>query len=179
MATTHYTIQSPSTGRTLKVSYRGGKFFRLEQSAGKKFTPDEMPNIGLAVPAHENEIEAFKLKFHFLQYEKVVKAQSTYQKYVSAWFLFYDRYLELRPKFTSADGNALKQIKTYLTKVAGTEELGLVNFKLILDNWHKLDQFHRDNTDLKYINSRLNVILSAIKKANQAHAAGADNNVRI
>ncbi|MEM8506211.1 MAG: hypothetical protein AAF717_00215 [Bacteroidota bacterium] len=178
--TTHYLIHSPTTGRTLKASYRSGKFFRLEKAAGRAFKSTvELGKALATIPALEDEITGYQQTFPTLEYTKVEKQQSMYQQYVSAWFAFYNKFMELSPKFTKADGASLNQIKTYLTRIGGSEQEGLVLFQLILDNWNKLDEFHQNNTDLKYINSRLNLILNAVKKAGKAGTSGADNSVRI
>ena len=179
MPTTHYLIHSPSTGRTLKVSYRGGNYFRLEQVAGPKFKNEEMTFIGIAVPALEKDMEFYKREFPRLEYTRVEKEQGIHQQYVSAWFGFYERFMGIAPKFTAADGAALKQIKSYLTRTSGTEQLGLDTFRMVLDNWDRLEDFHKKNTDLKYINSRLNVILNGIKKAGQAGTRGTDQSVSV
>lgn len=177
--TTHYLIHSPSSGRTLKVSYKAGKFFRLEKVSGSAITETEMEKLGSCIPPTEKEVSHYILAFPKLQYSKVEKEQSIYQKYVSAWFSFYTHFMEgIAPKFTKADGQAINQIKAYLTQTSGSEADGLALFQMILDNWGKLDKFHQENTDLKYLNSRLNVILNGIKKAGKANTGGSDNSVR-
>jgi len=176
---THYTIHSPTTGRTLKISYKNGNFFRLEKTAGKKLTVKELMGIGLIVPPEESQITEYAESFKTIEYTKVEKQASTYQQYVGAWHGFFERTMEYPPKFTGVDGKHLNQIKAHLTRISGSDAAGLELFSLILDNWHKLEDFHKANTDLKYINSRLNVILNAIKKANQTGTGGADNSVRL
>lgn len=177
--TTHYLIHSPNTGRTLKVSYKTGKFFRLELAKGKKLKADELSTIGAVIPSTEDEIEEFRKTFKSLTYTKEEKTQSYYQQYVSTWFAFYQKFMDIPPRFNAADGKHITQIKNHLTRISDQDMEGLELFKLILDNWHKLDQFHQDNTDLKYINSRFNVILNAIKKAGKTNTRGADNSVSI
>tara|TARA_R110000823_G_scaffold309594_1_gene433939 strand:+ start:8193 stop:8732 length:540 start_codon:yes stop_codon:yes gene_type:complete len=179
MLMTHYTVHSPTTGRTLKISYKNGKFFRLEILSGKKFAPGQTWNLGTVIPATEDEMESYREKYPTITYTKVEKQASTYQQYVGAWHGFYEKFMGYPPKFTGMDGKALNQIKTYLTKVGGNEVEGLELFEILLLNWHKLDKFHQENTDLKYINSRLNPLLNAVKKANQAGTGGADNSVRL
>lgn len=176
---THYLIHSPTTGRTLKVSYDNGKFLRLEKMKGKPMGQKELMSIGLFVPAKESEINNYKETYPKIEYTKIETKQSQYQQYVSTWFAFYQNYREMPPRFNKADGLHINQIKKYLTRLSDQDQEGLELFKLILDNWHKLDQFHQDNTDLKYINSRLNPILNAIKKAGQTGTAGTDNSVSI
>ncbi|PIB28893.1 hypothetical protein BFP77_08225 [Maribacter sp. 4U21] len=178
--TTNYLIHSPSTGRTLKVSYKGGNFFRLETVKGPKTeTIQELVNMAKVTPLKESEVEQYQKDWPKLEYTKIEKKQSKYQQYVSAWYAFYQNFMQVPPRFNAVDGKHLNQIKAYLTRVSDQDEEGLELFKLILDNWHKLEDFHKENTDLKYINSRLNVILNAIKRAGKAGTAGADNSVGI
>ena len=177
--TTHYLIHSPNTGRTLKASYRSGKFFRLEKTAGKALEQADMNAMMVVVPALENQIEEFKAQFKKLEYTKEQKTQSYHQQYVTVWFAFYQKFMDMPPRFNAADGKHITQIKKYLPRISDQDMEGLELFRLILDNWHKLDDFHKDNTDLKYINSRLNPILNAIKKAGKTGTGGADNSVRL
>lgn len=176
---THYLIHSPTTGRTLKVSYKGGKFFRMEKTKGIAIPRVEMQRIGMVIPPTIEEVPDFQTIFPKLDYTKIEPKQSMYQQYVSTWFAFYQNFRQLPPRFNKADGMHINQIKKHLTRLSDQDQEGLELFKLILDNWHKLEEFHKDNTDLKYINSRLNVILNAIKKAGQAGTAGTDNSVSI
>lgn len=175
--TVHYLIHSPSTGRTLKVSYKGGNFFRLEKTVGKTLNRSDLVKIADVIPLNESGVSYCQERYPKLEYTKLEKEVGTYQKYVSAWFSFYDKFMGISPKFTSVDGKHLNQIKAYLTKIGGTDTAGLELFELILANWETLDDFHKDNTDLKYINSRLNPILNAIKKAGKTTVGGTDYSV--
>lgn len=175
--TEHYIIKSDTTGRALKVTYKNGKFFRLEHTKGKKFTAAEMPQIGLAIPATTADIAAYQAMFKTLDYALEVKQVSQYQKYVSAWHNFYQEQFNMPPRFNAVDGKHINQIKAHLTRISTENQEGLELFNLILSNWHKLDDFHKENTDIKYINSRLNVILNEIKKAGQAGTGGTNNSV--
>ena len=177
--TTNYLIHSAKSGRTLKVTYKGGNFFRLELAKGKKLNDTELIKLSASIPLTENEVDKYSNLFKSLDYTKIEKKQSTYQQYVSAWYAFYQNFMQVPPRFNAVDGKHLNQIKAYLTRVSDQNQEGLELFKLILDNWHKLEDFHKENTDLKYINSRLNVILNAIKRAGQAGTAGTDNSVSI
>jgi hypothetical protein len=103
------------------------------------------------------------------------KPAGNYQDYVGAWFAFYNKVNGINPKFTAADGAALKQIKAYLEIVSPEPETALASWMAILSNYHNLDDFFRFNLDLKFINGQLNKIISQLKhvttKTRQGHNA--------
>lgn len=179
--TTHYNIQITETGTDLKVTYRDNKFKKLEHLRGK-LDDAMLRQLGRIVPRLESSIEQFKTAYKDkVTYTKIEKQKSLYSMFLSEWYTFYNTYSEgIEPKFTGADGNALKSIIAHLKKLSSnndTEALAL--FKVILDKWHTLAQFHQDNTDLKYINSKLNIILNAIKKQNNTFSGKSGGSVQL
>ena len=94
------------------------------------------------------------------------------------WFAFYNRLFGFAPKFTGADGKALKQIITYLTNNSADETEALSTWQYLLQNWQKLDEFHQRNTDLKYINSQLNKILQNAKRGNSSKTQRISDNFK-
>jgi hypothetical protein len=98
--------------------------------------------------------------------EEEANPPSLYTLFLDEWFAFYHRQFGLSPKFTGADGKALKQIITYLTGNSADEEEALATWLYLLQHWGQLDEFHQRNTDLKYINSQLNKILQNAKRGN-------------
>lgn len=174
-----YTIHSPTTGRTLKVTYKKGLFWKLEKVAGKKFGFDDMMKLGVAIPSEEIKIAEYQEKFTSLEYTKEVKEITLYQQYASAWHLFYNEYANMPPKFTAIDGRNLKQIINHLTKVGAGEKEGLVLFQQLLGSWRKLEEFHQKNTDLKYINSQLNKLLNEVRKANGSQTSTSGTNYSV
>ena len=152
----------------MKFTYRNKWFVKLELISGK-LSIKELRAIGKIIPPHEDDLESFNKEFQGkVDYYIIVKDETIYQQFVGVWYNFYEDFMGIKPKFTGVDGKHLKQIITYLKRVNGTEETALEVWKTILDCWSDLDKFHKDNTDLKYINSRLNPIINAIKQKNQA-----------
>ena len=174
-----YNIHSPTTGRTLKVTYKKGQFWKLEKVKGAKLKTTDLIKIGAIIPPTEAEIEDFVKAYKTLDYTKEVKEQSIYQQYVSAWHLFYNEFADMPPKFGPIEGTNLKQIIKHLTNVGGSEPEGLLLFKQVLASWRKLEAFHQSNTDLKYINSRLNIILNEVKKANNTSTTAGGTNYNV
>ena len=173
--TQYVQIEIVKTGTVIKLTYRREKFIRLEQISGKLTAP-QLRSIGKIIPPKWDDLEKYQKEFreHCL-YTPVVKDKSIYQQYVDAWHSFYERDQEMPPRFNAIDGRHLKQIISHLKQLEGTDEKGLALWQAILSNWKKLDKFHRENTDLKYINSRLNVILNNVRRVSKTSGNNAND----
>lgn len=158
----HYLVHLHKTEVTFKLSFRGGTFFRIERVSGK-LADSHVKHLGLLIPLKEADIAKHYAKLAGATIEVVGEKKSQFNKFNSAWFAFYNKFAGFPPKFGGADANHLKQIIAYLTQLEGTEEKALILWTAILQNWHTLGEFHRKNTDLKYINSQLNKILNELK----------------
>lgn len=165
--TTHYKIEILKTGTTLKVTYRGASFSKVERLKGL-INDSTLAAIGRIIPPRVKSVPEWQKKYASdLKITPIQKGNtSQYSMFRDAWFSFYETYSGLPPKFSGADGNALKQIITYLNGICGDAGESLVVWSTVLQNWKNLSEFHRQHTDLKYINSNLNKILNAIKEGN-------------
>lgn len=168
--TNHYNIHIISSKTDLKVTYRDNKFRKIEHLRG---TLDQtmMNALGKVIPVKETDFANFMISYkHKVIYTMLeTKPKTIYTQFSDEWHSFYNQFTGLPPKFSGADGNALKQIITYLKKLGGTDQEALVLWQLILSKWNTLNKFHQDNTDLKYINSQLNKILQNVKGSNQTN----------
>lgn len=175
--TTHYNIHIIAFKIDLKATYRDGKFRKLEHLRGG-LEQKVLNSIGRTIPKNEADFDAFKKEFkgkvvYTTQEKKIV---TIYSQFNSAWFQFFSKENNIPPKFTAADGKALKQIINYLTSINnGDEAAALGNFNLLLNNWHELSEFHQKQIDLKYINSKLNVIIREIVRNTGTGNATATN----
>jgi hypothetical protein len=99
---------------------------------------------------------------------------SLFSQFNSAWFAFFRKENNnIDPKFTGADGASLNQIIIYLKRINnGDEAAALANWDLILSNWDELSEFHQKQVDLKYINSKLNVIIREIIQNTGGNTSG-------
>lgn len=179
--TRHYTVEITETTAKLKLTYRNGNFKRLEHLTGK-INNQTIKEIGRIIPPKETDLEAFKQSFEGkITYTAEVKQKSLYTHFLETWYLYYrNENNGIDPKFTGVDGKALKQIIAYLKQInGGNERVALNNWKQILSKYHELKEFHRDNLDLKYINSRLNVIIREIIKNNGTNPSSANSSVSI
>ena len=151
----------------VKLTYKGGKFSKLEIKKGT-LEGEYLKQIGLLIPPLESLIEEWQGSWgdRVTYREEEANPPSLYTLFLDEWFAFYHRQFGLSPKFTGADGKALKQIITYLTGNSADEEEALATWLYLLQHWGQLDEFHQRNTDLKYINSQLNKILQNAKRGN-------------
>lgn len=181
--TTHYNIALTKTNTDLKLTYRDGKFKKLEHLRGT-ITDEMMKYLGLIIPPKETDLNEWtSVMAGKVVYTNITpqKSQSIYNQFNSVWFSFFRKENNgIDPKFTGADGLALKQIINYLKSINNADETAaLANWNLLLDNWGSLSEFHQTQTDLKYINSKLNVIIREIIRKNGGNTSGDNNTVSI
>ena len=155
---------------TLEVDYKHGQLSKITLKKGI-LPPDYWKAIGHILPPTESDIEAFKQQFvGKVSYQKSEgsnqKSDSLYKQFLDEWFVFYQRFAGMPPRFNVTDGKHLKDLIAYFKSLTNTEEEAFASWKVLLENWHKLDDFHRRNTDLKYINSNINKIIQNAKKGN-------------
>ncbi|MBS9774996.1 MAG: hypothetical protein KGV59_07585 [Tenacibaculum sp.] len=165
--THHYTIEIISKKLFFKATYRNNKFRKLEHLRGE-LDQEIMDAIGQTIPVNEDDIGDFNKKwFKRVNYQievKQAKSESLYKRFLDEWFNFYQQMNGIKPKFTGTDGKALNQIIGYFKQLTDTEDEALTGWQLILDNWEYLSDFHKKQVDIKYINSKLNVIITEIKQ---------------
>ncbi len=177
--TNHYTLQLVKSGMKLKATYKNKRFLRIEYISGS-YDIAVINHLGVIIPVYEKEFEKFEKAFQLrVAYSEIIKEKSLFTQFNESWFTFYESYKGIAPKFTGADGAHLKQIISYLKQVSTNEKEALEAWKTILFKWKTLDEFHLKNTDLKYINSRLNVIINAIKENNGTSSTGSGHSVNL
>ncbi|MDB0603170.1 hypothetical protein PL373_18965 [Tenacibaculum maritimum] len=181
--TNHYNIEVLETSTHFKATYRDNKFRKLEHLRGKITIP-MLKAVGRIIPLVEDSFAAYTIEFK----DKVTytslsenKVATIFSQFNTAWFRFFRTENNgLEPKFTGADGKALKQIINYLKGINnGNETAALANWDLLLNNWSSLSDFNQGQTDLKYINSRLNVIIREIIRNNGGNVTGTNGSVSI
>ena len=172
-----YTVTLHRTHTLLKLTYKKGELCKIEIKSGG-LTSQQYQQLGAILPPQEEDIERYQKQWNgSVSYrEDVPEPLSLYGKFLDEWFSFYNRLYGFPPKFTGADGKALKQIISYLQQVSANDAEALATWQYLLSNWQKMDAFHQKNTDLKYINSQLNKILQNAKRGNSsATTAYSDN----
>lgn len=164
--TTNHNIELVKTKTEFKLTYRDGKFKKLEHLRGV-CDAKILKHIGLVIPPQETDLNAFMESMEGRAiYTTQVKGEKTlYSKFNEAWFAFFKKENQNRkPKFTGADGKALNQIISYLKEENNNDEAAALSvWNFILENWKHLPEFFKNNQDLKIINSKLNVIITALQ----------------
>lgn len=108
------------------------------------------------------------------QIEQPEGTKTLYADAVMAYDAFHKQTLGVRMRFSAAQGKAMKSILAYLLQeCANDEQAALNSWKIILDNWPKLNEFLRTQTDLTQINQRLIEIIGKIKVATSNDKTGA------
>jgi hypothetical protein len=91
--------------------------------------------------------------------------KSIYKLYIDAWFLFYKNTFGRAPKHGGAESKALKSIIAYMNDlVSGDEERSYNGWLLLLNSWDEMPEFYRNNTDLKMIECKINILLNELKR---------------
>lgn len=164
----HYKLELVKSKAVLKVSYRNGKWFKLEQLRGK-LNAEEIKHISRLIPPLETDLELFVVEFlEQATYTPIKSEKTLFSQFNGVWFTFYQNLNNIPPRFNAAEGNALKQIITYLKSIEPNDADALLLWQTILSNWHRLPEFYRSNADLKFINSQLNKIIQHVKGSNQS-----------
>lgn len=171
----HYIITVVKPNMKLKLTYKNKRFSAIKHLSGT-FDEFVIRYLGAILPVYENEVTAKTKEYSGrVTYSLEVKEKTLYTQFNDAWHLFYMDFKKITPKFTGADGNALKSIIKYLQSISATDQEALAIWKGVLNQWHLLDAFHKKNTDLKYINSRLNVIIDEIKRITGVGSDGSNS----
>lgn len=166
-----YTVTIHRTHTLLKLTYKKGELCKIEIKRGG-LNSQQYQQLGAILPPQEEDIQRYQEQWNgSVSYrEDEPEPLSLYGKFLDEWFGFYNRLYGFPPKFTGADGKALKQIISYLQQVSADDTEALSTWQYLLGNWQKMDEFHQRNTDLKYINSQLNKILQNAKRRGNCSA---------
>lgn len=170
-------INGLTTNARYIITYKGGKFFRLERKTGKlnhekwQWLKDKL------VPLEESQIPAISARVlkkgitYTLEEKK--STQSLYSKLMQPYWTFYEDRNEIPPRINAAEGKSLKDIISHLKKLSADEAEVLELWTVILNKWDQLEPFYQKQMELKQINSNINNILRQIK-----HGKGNTNQKR-
>lgn len=156
----------------LKLSYRGGKLFRVEKIRGHLYD-DQWGKIGAILPPEEKAIGDFSVRFKGkVLYQHLVHEKSLYNQFLDAWLSFYEEKEGWNPIHNAVEGKHMNSIiRSLIGMCGGDEGEALAIWQVILENWDKMDAFYRNNADLKFINSQLNKILAHAKRISKEDGA--------
>lgn len=184
MATTNYILQIASengSNARFIVSYRAGKFFKLERKSGKIVDKIQWNRLMMIIPEKEQSISTINKNFDGrVTYEKLLKEspKSLFKQLMQEFFVFYEQKTEVKPRFNGTDGNSLKMIIAHLKSICADDAEVIAVWKSLLTNWHKIEDFYAKQIELRQINSNLNILIRQVKNGfgtNQAQKAANSN----
>ncbi len=108
--------------------------------------------------------------------------KSLYEKMMSLYFNWYKDKdglgMGIEPKIDGRDGAALKRLIKYFTTVkTGTKNEEDV-FKLILDNWNRLEDFYKQKTRISEIENNIQAIIFQIKNGSKKTKAAVGDKLK-
>ena len=169
MTTHHFCIAGTIK---LKLSYRAGKLFRVEKVRGQ-LEIDQWYKIGALLPPNENDIGDFAVRLKGkAYYECIVREKSLYERFVEAWFDFYEAEKGHKHIYRATEGKAMNGIIHALTGICyGDEAEALATWQAMLAIWPKMEKFYRNNADLRFINLNINRILAHARRISKENGA--------
>lgn len=155
-----------------KLSYKNGKFQRLERLAGHLPYKQHIHLMNI-VPQSEDLISDLNEQYKGrLLYEFVKKERSLHTQFITAYCEWYYNRFQIDPIVKPQDAQAVKFIKEALVKLSGTEEEAFAVWEMILTNWDKQDTWYLSQTELTQIKRNLNVILKTLKHGRSTEQTG-------
>lgn len=106
------------------------------------------------------------------------KNSSDHKKFVDIYFKWYKDKVGPEPKFTAADGKAMKNICQYFEKITSRGQPS-DSWKFVLDNVDKWDPFYQGQKKVTQIESNLINIIDNIKNGHNKNGTGNKINDRI
>jgi len=171
--TTHYilTITGDSINVAFQLTYKAGKFSRLQWKRGKMATVKQWNWLMNLVPESETEINAKQERYstYGVAYEVMSdnKPKSLHSKFMNAYTAFYATTTGMAPRINRVEGVALSSIIKHLLSLSNENE-ALEVWGAILANWKLLKPYYREKMELRHINSNLTNILRQLKDGQKA-----------
>jgi hypothetical protein len=151
-----------------KLKYKAGRFLSIEHLKGK-LNQKQHESLFLVAPQLEGAILILKDNFKGrVSWELVQKDKSLYSFFVDEYLSWYETKFNLKPKFSGVEGKSLKSIISFLQGVCSTDEEAKDIWLAILSNWDIQSEFYKNQTELRQINSNLNIILKTFKNGKQS-----------
>lgn len=99
--------------------------------------------------------------------KKIKLDEPFYKEAMDFYFDWHTVRFNLKPRILMVDGKALKLILQHFASLETAKHNRLQLFKIMLENWHKIDAFIQKQTDLRMINSNINRILNDLRNSNK------------
>lgn len=155
-----------------KITYKNGKFHRLERLAGYLPYKQHLHLMNI-VPQTEDLISELNEQYKGrVLYELVRKVDSIHTIFIEKYFDWYYNRFQIEPIIKPQDAQAIKFIKNALVKLSGSETEAITVWEMILHNWDNQDKWYISQTELTQIKRNLNVILKTLKYGKSTQEAG-------
>lgn len=158
------------------VNYKSKRFYQLIHKSGKLNT-DQYKALMTVVPRTVDDIDKFREHYEDrVDYELVLSQSKTlFKELMDIYFEWYQKETDITPKIDGVTGKHLKQIITFLKKQAADENEVKSIFEHILNSWEELDDFYKNQRELRQINTNINIILNTLKNGKQDSKTQARN----
>lgn len=170
-------IHTKGSDAVFRVKYKNQKFHSIQHISGK-INQEQHERLLMLAPQLEQAILLLQQEYvGRVTWEQIVKEKTTYTQFMECYAKWYEEKFMIPPIIKASDGATIKWLIVNLSRVAGDESEALAVWKLIFDNWSKLDGWYQNQTDLLQIKKNLNIILKQLKhgKSTEQGAVKADN----
>ncbi len=166
--TNHYllSISDDKTDACFKLTYTNGRFKKLEGKR-QKMPEDKRAVLMKLVPLKESDLK--EIAYSNVTIDKLENNASLYTQMLAEYSEFYIGRYEIAHNMNSIEGKALKSIITALKKQCSTDDETFALWKQILRSWNSLEPFYQKQTELRQINSNLNIILKELKNVSKTN----------
>jgi hypothetical protein len=169
-----YQVRLMGNGATAvyHVTYKNGVFSVLKYMRGK-LNQQQYQKLMYVIPTLEKVIPLLMIEYEGrIEYKLISSGEKSLFRlmldYYSTWYL---QTQGIPPKIDGVSGSHLKKIITYLTQLSTSDNEVITVWNQIFDNWNELDEFYQSQTELRQINSNLNIILTTIKNGKSNNQA--------
>ncbi|MCO5229576.1 MAG: hypothetical protein M9958_00330 [Chitinophagales bacterium] len=156
-------IASKGSDAVFIATYQGKLLKRLERKRGT-LNDKQWDALMQVVPSSPDKIDIYISRYKRVRYLKEDDRQkSLFTNLMEIYSTWYQSHTGISPRINGTTGMHLNQIIAYLQKQSvEATEVQLV-FESILNSWDKLPDFYQAQTELRQINSNLNIILNFLK----------------
>lgn len=155
-----------------KLTYKNGKFHRLERLAGYLSYKQHIHLMNI-VPQTEDLIPELAERYRgSLLYESVKKESSLHAVFIDKYCEWYYNRFQIEPIIKPQDAQAIKFIKNALVKLSGYETEAITVWEMILNNWDNQDKWYISQTEITQIKRNLNIILKTLKHGKSTQETG-------
>lgn len=154
-------IQVPGSKASFELTYVEGYFKSLKVLSGK-LTQAKHESLLKLAPQFEKVILLLEREYgeKGITWTKVSsKSDSLFSMLLRAYCVWYEGKFQIKAKLSGVETNALKSIINHLVDVFPSENEAYDVFCTILSGWESLPAFYQKQTELRQINSYLNVLL--------------------